>query len=443
MEYARAIEFLDSFTNYEKDPSFRYPEDLKLDRMRALAKELGNPQNAYESVLIAGSKGKGSTAAILSSILRMENFRVGLYTSPHLLDLRERVQVNGLSINEIRFAEIMGRIRRALDTADWRRTPPTTFEILTALAFSYFKEMKVQIAVLEVGLGGLYDSTNIANAKAAGLAPISLEHTDKLGKTVAKIAVQKCGVVKGREVVVSAPQAAEAESVIQKAAEEREARLLRVGKEIRVFEREHGESFQRFDIQTPFGNFHNLELGLLGRHQIDNAAVAIGLAKGLETRTRLKISEIAVRRGVLDARWPGRMEKFSENPTLILDGAQNAESVKKLILGLQRHFHYERLVTVLGVSSDKDLPGILGELSEPAAVLVATQSQNPRALPAKEIARRAEDWKKEIWVEENAREAVEKASALSGPRDLILVTGSLYLVGEIKKGLVENGAPAV
>ena len=321
MTYQDALNYLDSFIDYEKTTQWEYPEAFKLDRMRGLAREFGNPQNAYDSVIIAGSKGKGSTAAILSSILRMENLRVGLYTSPHLQDLSERIQVNGLPISEQRLTDAVQLLRRILDSTQWRRNPPTYFEILTALAFHHFKNMKAHLAVLEVGLGGLVDSTNIAEAKAVGLAPISLEHTDKLGKTVAKIAVQKTGVIKGREVVVSAPQASEAAAVIGKAAEQNEATLWRVGHEIKISTRDHGEDYQKFDLRAPFGNYFDLELRLLGRHQIDNAAVAVGLAKGLEKKTRLVLSEAAVRRGVLDAAWPGRLERIGRNPDIVLDGA--------------------------------------------------------------------------------------------------------------------------
>lgn len=432
MNYEEAAEFIDSFINHEKTLSAQYPEEFKLDRMRELAKEFGNPQNAYESVIIAGSKGKGSTSVLLSSILRMENLRVGLYTSPHLVHLSERIQVNGLMISEAHFTDAVLRLRKILDTYSWRKDPPTYFEILTIIAFHYFKEMKVHVAVLEVGLGGLYDSTNIAEAKVAGITPISFEHTDKLGKTLSKIAVQKCGIIKGREVVVSGPQPPEVETVIQKAAEEKEARLFRVGKEIRVFERDFGENFQRFDLKTSFGNYYDLEIRLLGRHQLDNAALAAGLAKGLEKKTRLKISDSAVRQGILDARWPGRMEKIGENPLVLLDGAQNQDSAKKLSAGLKRHFVYEKLIVVLGVSADKDLEGILSELLPEASCFIATQSMNPRAVSAKLIGEQAKDLIKEVWVEECSSAAFKKAKELAGPRDLILITGSLFLVGEIK-----------
>jgi dihydrofolate synthase/folylpolyglutamate synthase len=433
LTYPEAVEFIESFINYEKTISWEYPEALKLDRMRALAKELGNPQNAFESIIIAGSKGKGSTAAILSSILRMEGLKVGLYTSPHLVDIRERIRVNGLLISETRFVEIALVLRRLLDDYAWRKNPPTYFEVLTAMAFYHFKEMKAQVAVLEVGLGGLYDSTNIAFAKVVGLAPISLEHTDKLGKTVSKIAVQKCGIIKGREVVVSGPQSPEAEAVIVKTAEEKEAALFRVGREIKVAERDFGEEFQKFDVKTPFGNYFDLEIGLLGRHQIDNAALAVGLAKALEQKTRLKISESAVRRGVLDARWPGRLEVFSDMPKIILDGAQNADSAQKMIAGLKRHFHFEKLIVVLGVCGDKDLEGILARIAPETFSLIATQADSVRALGAKMIAQAAETLCQNIFVEEDPKRALEKAKSLAGPNDLIVVTGSLFLVGEIKQ----------
>ncbi len=438
MNYAEALQYVNAFINYEKTVAYAYPEAFKLDRMRSLAKALGNPQNAYDSVLIAGSKGKGSTAALLGSILRMENLRVGLYTSPHLLDIRERIAVNGVPVGEARFIELALEIRRVLDDSEWRRDPPTFFEVLTAMAFLYFKQIKVQVAVLEVGLGGLYDSTNIVKAKVAGITPISLEHTEKLGKTVAKIAVQKAGIIKGREIVVSAAQPADAENVIQRMAEDKEAQVLRLGKEIRITEREHDTGSQRFDVRTPYGNFYDLELTLLGRHQIENAALALTLAKSLEKKSRLQISESAIRQGIRGVYWPGRLEKVEDSPSLVLDGAHNVDSVKKTVLALHRHFSYDKLWVVLGISADKDVDGILEQLMPEASGMTLTQSDSPRALPARELASHAEAFHKTVRVEPLAAEALEKTRVLAGPNDLILVTGSLFLVADIKKAL--NGS---
>lgn len=432
MEYRQALEYLDSFIDYEKQTAQPYPEAFKLDRMLALAKELGNPQNAFDSIIIAGSKGKGSTAAITSSILRMENLRVGLYTSPHLVDVRERIQVNGLWIGEPRFAETVWRVQKALSGYAWRKNPPTYFEVLTALAFTHFKEMKVQVAVLEVGLGGLYDSTNIAPAKVAGITPISLEHTDKLGKTVSKIAVQKCGIIKGRETVVSAAQIPEVQSVIEETCRDREADLLRVGKEIRVLERDTREDLQTFDVRTPWGDFRGLELHLRGAHQLQNAAQAIGLAKALEKRTRLAVTEDAVRQGVLDARWPGRLEKAGDRPSVVLDGAHNVDSVRKMLEGLRRHFHFSELVVVFGSSSDKDVRGMLEEILREADCVIATQASSVRAMEASAVAREMEGTRKETFLEPGLDAALKKARELAGPDGMVLVTGSLYLVAEAR-----------
>ncbi len=434
MQYHDALETLSSFINYEREKDAAYPEAFKLDRMRELAKELGNPQNAFESVIIAGSKGKGSTASFLSSILRMDNWRVGLYTSPHLSNIRERIQINGMHISENKFVEGFAKIEKALDSPAFRKSPPTYFEVLTALAFLHFKEMKVDVAVLEVGLGGLYDSTNIANAKVVGIAPISLEHTDKLGKTLSKICVQKCGVIKGREIVISGAQMPEAAVVIEKAAEEREAQLFRVGKDIKVTERIMAHDKQHFDVRTPWGNFYDLDTHLLGRHQLDNAACAIGLAKALEKKTRLKVSEGAIRQGILDAKWPGRLEKVSDKPKIVLDGAHNVDSMQKCLDALPAYFQYSDLVVVFAASQDKDIEGMMKVVLKHTSCLILTQFDSPRVMPAKTIYSLLEnESEKEVFVETDNVLALAKARSLAGVDDLILVTGSLYLVGEVRE----------
>ncbi len=437
MDLVHALEYLDSFANYERESAV-YPDAFKLERMRSLMRELGNPQNAFESVIIAGSKGKGSVSSILSSILRMENLRVGLYTSPHLVDVRERIQVNGLWINELRFAEILSRIQKAIEGYAWRKNPPTYFEALTALAFCHFKEMKVQVAVLEVGLGGLYDSTNVAPAKVAGITPISLEHTDKLGKTISKIAVQKCGVIKGREAVVSAAQVTEAQSVIEEACESREAKLYTVGREIKLMERDFSEDRQSFDVKTPWAGYYDLEIHLRGAHQMQNAAQAIGLAKALGDKTRLKVSDEAVRQGVVDAHWPGRLEKISDRPYIVLDGAHNADSARKMIDGIKRHFHFSDLILVFGSSADKDVAGMLREIAPEAHYIIATQAMHPRAMPAGQIVSLLKSGTQEIFEEPSLAHALKKARSLADTEDMIVVTGSLYLVAQARQQLFEG-----
>ena len=439
MTYPEAVDYLNSFINYEKERAFEYPEALKLDRMRALVKELGNPQNSFESVLIAGSKGKGSTASILSSVLRMENYRVGLFTSPHLLDLSERIQVNGLCISQTRFTEFMQMLSKILNDPFWRKNPPTYFEVLTAMAFRHFKEMKVHVAVLEVGLGGLYDSTNVADAKVAGITRISLEHTDKLGKTPAKIAVQKCGIIKGREVVVSSGQLQDVERIIQETCEEREAKLFRVGKEIKVLERYHDEKCQRFDIKSDLGNFFDLELPLLGRHQLENAAQAVVMAKALEIKTRFKVSDSAVRQGLASTYWPGRLEVVGHRPLVILDGAHNPDSAERLVDALRRHFVFEKFILVFATANDKDVEGMFERILPDTKTVIFTRFEGDRS--ESEVALQtlaAKTFSGEMFTESDSSSAFERALSKATASDLVLVTGSLYLVGEVKRALQEK-----
>lgn len=435
MTYPESLEYLDSFVNFERKNDFEYPKSLKLDRMHSLLKELGQPHRAYDCVLIAGSKGKGSIAAMLSSILRMEDYRVGLYTSPHLIGIRERIRVNGLLISEQRFTDLVLEIRRVLDTYTWRKDPPTYFEVLTAMAFKFFKDSKVQWAVLEVGLGGMYDSTNVAHAKAAGIGPIGLEHTDKLGKTVSKIAVQKCGIIKGRETVVSAPQQPDAMRVIEKAVESHDGALLRVGREIQITERRHDEKGQWFDLRTPDGDFHDLMIPLLGRHQIDNAAVAVGLAKAIEHKTRFKVHANSIRRGLMDVRWPGRMEKISDKPAVMLDGAHTVESMKQAVETLERHCHYDKLILIAGVSSDKNHAGMMEIWRGKASMAYATQSRHERATPASRLAESMDQAGLPACAVADCLEAYQRAVKEAGENDLVFVTGSLYLIGELKERL--------
>ncbi len=439
MDYPGALEYIASFVDYEKTRLFDYPEAFKLDRMRALAKAFGNPQNATDSVIIAGSKGKGSVAVFLSSILRMENLRVGLFTSPHLLDVRERIRVNGICISQARFTEAVLKLRGVLDEYAWRKNPPTYFEVLTVIALHHFKEMKAQVAVLEVGLGGLYDSTNIVKAKVVGITPISLEHTDKLGKTVAKIAVQKCGVIKGREIVVSAAQPAEAESIVQKAVLDQEAELYRVGREIRIVERGHDEKIQEFDVKTPFGQYYGLQTELLGFHQIENAALAVALAKGLEKKTRFQIGESAVRQGVRDAQWPGRLEKIDDRPVVVLDGAHNPDSMRRALDGLRRHYGSQTVVAVFGCSEDKDASGMLEILSRETKGIFLTKAATPRAASPRQLLQFAENAGVRAEIEEDPVNALQKAREQAGDGGLVLVAGSLFLVADIlqarEKGL--------
>ena len=357
--------------------------------------------------------------------------KTGLYTSPHLLDIRERIQVSGSLISRDDFAEGVQAIQKVLTGAHWKNEMPTYFELITALAFLHFKRQGVHVAVLEIGLGGLYDSTNIVNNKVAGITSLSLEHMDKLGSTLSEIAIQKCGIVKKSSTVVSSSQAAEAYKVIERTCQEKQATLFSLEKNFYISEKEYGKDYQRFDFKSPFGDYTDLEIQLLGRHQMENTGVAIFLAKALEAKTNfIRVNESGIRKGLKIQR-RGCLEVLSTRPLVVLDGAHNADSMRKLLQAVKRHFVFKKIVAILGVSSDKDVTGILKELEKTVSVLITTQSSNPRAIKTKDLAQKAKNIILDVRMEENFEAAMGLAKELAREDDLILVTGSLFLVADV------------
>ncbi|MDP3804780.1 MAG: folylpolyglutamate synthase/dihydrofolate synthase family protein, partial [Candidatus Omnitrophota bacterium] len=372
MTYQEALQYLDSFINYEKLDSYDYKKCLKLDTMRKLARLLGDPQEGINSIHIAGTKGKGSTAAILHSILKNAGFKVGLYTSPHLESFRERIRINDELISEEEISRLLERIKSVVDKME--DDIPSFFEVYTALAYLYFKERKVDFAVYETGLGGRLDATNIINPLVSAITPISYEHTQKLGNTLKEIAGEKGGIIKDSTPCVSAPQAGEAREVIENICKEKRAKLILVGKDILFEELNSDERREAFNIFGLFGEYPILETPLLGSHQVVNAATAVGILEALRFYG-LTIPSEAVRNGIRDVRWAGRLEIVSRNPLVILDGAQNRASANALAKAVKKIFGYRRLLLVLGVSKDKDIAGILEELLPISDSIILTKSK--------------------------------------------------------------------
>lgn len=432
------VSYLDSLINYERLREIPYHE-FKLARMERLSALLGSPHRQFRSVLVAGTKGKGSTCALAASILEAAGHRVGLYTSPHLESFRERIQVDRQWISESAVAQLVELVRPAVEQAQ-REGPGAVsfFEVYTALAFLYFAKARVDWAVCEVGLGGRLDATNILAPEACAITPISLDHTEILGSTVSVIAREKAGIVKPGSRVVIAPQRPEAMAVIQEMAAQRDVQCWRVGEDIRVEEGEFNERGQRFAVQGIRRRYDDLDIGLLGRHQLDNAAVAIGLAElcGVDDPD-------AIRRGLRQTVWPGRMEVVQRQPLIVLDGAQNAASATALVAGLKRHLSYERLWLLLGISQGKDVDGIAEALCPHADEVIATQADNPRVFPADELAARVQPVaRRPVRVTSMSEAAVASALKLATPRDAIIITGSLYLVGEVRAMLASKIEPS-
>ncbi len=423
MAYPEVIRYLESFINYEEIPAYPYKESLKLERIKGFLNLIGNPQHSLKSIHVAGTKGKGSTCAFITYILREAGFKVGLYTSPHLSDFRERIRILNTQysrrntqcdfegmIAKKDLVRLVEELKPAIEK--YNRTlkygPLSFFEVYTAIAFIYFKERKTDFVVLETGLGGRLDATNTAKPLVCAITPISLEHTQKLGNTLEEIAREKAGIIKSSQaIVVSASQEKEARSVIRKRCKGYGAELFEITK----------NKYQRFKIK------------LLGEHQQINANVAVEVIKALRNYN-IHVSSDAIRKGLLSTVWPGRCEVVSKSPLVILDGAQNVASAQALKETIKDSFRYKKLILILGISNDKDIKGVCNELSDLADVIILTKANNSRATETKILA----EYFKGKGIEEtnNVKEALKLAKRIAHKEDLILVTGSLFVVGEAR-----------
>ena len=446
MNYKEAVRWLGFFIDYEK--KITYSASFKLSRPRRLLRLVGNPHKGLKVIHIAGTKGKGSAAAMTASILKEAGFKTGLYTSPHLSSFRERIQLNGRLITKKDVSELASGLRKIIKSN--RRY--SFFEVYTALALLYFRKERVDFAVLEVGLGGRLDATNVVNPLACGITHIGLEHTDKLGRTLVKIAVEKAGIIKRGSRVVVSPQPKAVLEKFRRECLKKKAKLWLVGEDIsfkevrphRQFEANPPESpfnkggeegdfgiYQICNIKGVFDEYRQIKLPLLGRHQLANAALAVGLVESLRF-SGVIISPAGIKKGLENVRWPGRLEVINRSPLLVLDGAQNGSSALALKRAIRRHFVYQRLILVLGISQDKDIKGIGRALKQIADVVILTRADNPRAAVPEKIKEQIAWGDKPLILTNCVSEAVQEAGKIARRRDLILVTGSLFVVGEAR-----------
>jgi len=436
MTFREATEYLLSFVNYERQPPPYDTKTLDLLRFRDFLASLGNPQESFPSVLIAGTKGKGSTAAILASCLQAQGHRVGLYTSPHLSSFTERIRMNHRPIPEQAFADLIEEIRPKLHTQG-ETNFRTVFEILTAMAFLYFQRQKADFAVLEVGMGGRLDSTNVVNPLVSVITSLSFDHTETLGNTLFKIAAEKAGIIKRGSLVANAPQRSAAQKVIERAVREHHGILLQVGREVRYKRLPLVGNYERFHLEGSFGSLQGLRLPLFGEHQVVNAATAYAAVLGLRMQG-IEIGDKAVRQGFAFVEWPGRFEVVSKRPYVVLDGAHNEDSARRLARTVKERFPGKRVVLLVGISSNKNIPGILKALTPSAGVLLATRFDNPRSAAPEAIAQAIGKSDKDVRLAQSTVEAWDLARSLSGKEDVILITGSLYLVGEMRDLLLKG-----
>ncbi len=428
--YQEALDYLYSFIDYEKrPPANQQAAQHNLARTRALLAAVGDPQMAMQTIVVAGTKGKGSTCAMLESIARAAGYTTGLWTSPHLNSYRERIQVGRQLISQEAVVDAVQRLRPVVETFDTATYgAPTTFELGFALALRFFAEQQVQLALLEVGLGGRYDCANVVRPLLSLISSISYDHTSVLGDTLQSIAYNKAGILKSGVEAISVPQPPAAMSVLGQVAGE-------VGAPLWVATE---EGIQPPPLNSAARQGYPVEPapGLRGDFQRENARLALGAAWRLRSYG-FALSNEAMREGLATVQWPGRLEVAGQSPLLVLDGAHNGHSAEKLAAALHAEFRFKRLLLVFGTSHDKQLDTMLAALLPHTSVLVLTRSRHPRAYSdLDKMAALARPYlHQEPVLTTDIPEALEAAQALAHPDDLICVTGSLFVVGAAREAL--------
>jgi dihydrofolate synthase / folylpolyglutamate synthase len=430
MNYSEALDYVYLHTNYEAVPKPHAGDNYDLRRLFEILERLGNPHLKAKSVHITGTNGKGSTAAMLASVLTEAGYNTGLYTSPHLVTTRERFTVNNIMITEQEAAGLMTRLQPEIELTNRlaHYGTLTVFEILTLLCFVFFEQKKVEVQVMEVGMGGRYDATNVIQPEVCLLTSISFDHTAILGNTLTQIATEKCGIIKPGCTVISHPQSAEAAAVIEQTCREKGVRLIRIGDEVKREGLGFNFDHQEIEIQGRMDRYR-VSIPLLGQYQLDNAAAAVA---GLEVLIEkgYHISTENILRGLARVEFPGRLQIIGRNPLIVLDGGHNPGAAHNLKEALTGYFKPQKSILVIGISGDKDMAGIIKELAPVFQTVIATRADSPRAAKPEAIAAEFAQYGLETLISQDVGQALSMARGLAKEKDLICITGSLYVVGE-------------
>ncbi len=431
MNYNEALEYIHG--------TKKFGSKLGLQNITELLRLLNNPEKGLKIIHIAGTNGKGSTSSFLSSILIKGNYKVGLFTSPYLEKFTERIRINFENIPDETLAEITQKVKeKVVEMTQNGFNHPTEFEIVTAIAFEYYKQSNVDYVILEVGLGGRYDSTNIIdNPLASVITPISMDHVNILGDTLSKIAWEKAGIIKDDSLVISQAQKQEAEEVIVSVSKEKNSELIFVPTENIIYKKgnDYGSSFN-FTYKDNI--FNDLEIQLVGKHQVYNASTALTTILTLRERGLVDLEDEDIRNGIKNAIWPGRLEVLSRKPTFLIDGAHNLDGIQSLKKSLLDLFDYERLILGMGILGDKDVDNMVAELAGLGDVVIITEPNIYRALKPNELADKVKLYNNNYIVEEDIKNAVDKSFEIANENDLIVFAGSLYLIGDVRKYVIEK-----
>lgn len=443
-EYQKKLDYLYTFIDYSLTRDMRYTSDkFNLERMHHFLALMGDPHKAYHVIHVAGTKGKGSTSALITNALKMSGLKTGFYTSPHLQDYCERIQVDLYPIPHAIFIELVDYMIPYIEQVK----EITTFELTTALAFLYFQRQAVDIAVMEVGLGGRLDATNVVDPIVSVITSLSLDHVNVLGDTLAKIAFEKGGIIKPGRPVVVAPQKEEARIVLERIAKERNSPLIQVGKDYLYAAASHDLDKQSFFVwpkeEQSLVNMYiesagrdewkpvRLQIPLLGFHQVQNAATAFVTLETIN-RNGINVHLDDISRGFSEVNWPGRFEILSKKPLIVIDSAHNRESALRLRNAIDDYFPGMPKVLVFGASEDKDIQGMLIELIPRVKTIVATKSTHPRAVEPEVIVNYALQFGLRGIQTSSIEEGLDTALRLAGDEALVLVTGSLFVAGAVR-----------
>ena len=441
--YQQALDYIYSFVDQEKLLPDQYvPRRFDLTNMRELLSMLGDPHHGLQAVHVAGTKGKGSTCAMAASILEAAGYRVGLFTQPHLHTFRERIKVNERLVSEQEMIAILEKLKPYIE----QLPDPSTFEIMTAMAFEYFAEQNVDWAVVETGLGGRLDTTNVIVPLVSVITSISYDHTYILGDTLEEIAGEKAGIIKEGRPVVCAPQRDAAEQVIVQVCRERNAPLVLVDRDWRWHVSAADIEGQSFTVRSELphsdglvsdGRSREFWIPFLGRYQVVNATTTIATIDQL-CRQGIHVSLEQAAEGLRRARWPGRLEILSREPLLIMDGAHNVDSVQRLTNALREYLEFDDLIVIAGFSLDKDIPGMMCELTSQAKEVIVTQADHPRAGDPDTIVERTDTTETPLTILREPSAALRHALESANKKDLVCVTGSLHLVGDVRGAWLET-----
>jgi len=428
MDYQQALDYIYSLIDYERVPRPRDAANYDLRRMEELLGRLDNPHLKARTVHIAGSKGKGSVAAMITSALTASGYTTGLFTSPHLHTFNERIRVDGELISAAELVSLVARLKPEVEAVNRNATYGrlTTFELITTLGFAYFELKGVDFQVIEVGLGGRLDATNVVQPEVCIITSISFDHTEVLGNTLAEIATEKAGIIKPNSIVVASPHIDEVAQIIEQTCLACPAELVRVGSDVTWQSLGFDSSRQSLRVQGRLANYE-LSIPLLGQHQLENTATAVAALEVLAEKG-FHISGDSITKGLAQVSWPGRLQVLSRRPLIVVDGAHNPDSARKLKQSLEQYFDFDRAILIIGTSSDKDLAGIVSELVPLFDKVIATHSIHPRAMPTASVVAELSRHGVAAAATEDISIALPLALTLAGEKDLICVTGSLFVV---------------